>query len=360
MKYVIVKVQDVRRSQNIMLKQKLRNKWLLEGSNNSSFFHNSIKIRRAKFNRVDESIDAQLFEYEHDSITVEESHMLDAVPTKEEIKKVVFGLGVDSAPGPDGFSGCFYRHCWEIIQHDFLKIITETLASRLGLYFGKLVSEEQVDFMKGRNIHDNISLASEMFFEDMGIPKTGVLGFSLSFNQLVFRFLLTASREGNMKSLRNLVHLLEMYRSASGQTEWVSTDRYLGVQIMPGAVRYMHISNVIDKLKDQISVLKGKMLSFQDRVVLIKSVISSYSIHNMVVYKWSLKFIQQCERVIMNFLWSSDSNLCRALVVGYDKVCCPYKKGGLDLTRMATMNKALLMQLWWTIKSSNLGKVFGD
>ncbi|XP_026442379.1 uncharacterized protein LOC113341880 [Papaver somniferum] len=185
---------------------------------------------------------------------------------------------------------------------------------------------------------------------------------------------------GNMKSVRNLVKLLEVYQCASGQRvcgekskiyygggslsrrqaidDFLGMsitnfpDRYLGVKVLPGVVKYRHISNVVDKLKEQLSVMKGKMLSFQNRVVLIKSVFSSYSIHNMAVYKWPVKFIQQCDRAIRNFLWSGDSNLSRYFVVGYDKICIPVKEGGLGLCSLKTMNQALLMKLWWNIKSS--------
>ncbi|XP_026399726.1 uncharacterized protein LOC113295610 [Papaver somniferum] len=187
--------------------------------------------------------------------------------------------------------------------------------------------------------------------------------------------------KGNVKSVRNMVSLLEKYHRVSGQTvcrkkskiyydggslsRWRTIvdflgmslasfpDRYLGVQIMPGAVRYRHICTVIDKVKNQLVVWKGKMLSFQDRVVLVKTVIASYSIHNMAVYKWPLKFIQQCERVIRNFIWSGDSGISRAFVVGFHKVCSPLSEEGLGLTRLSVMNKALVAKLWWNIKRSH-------
>ncbi|XP_026400452.1 uncharacterized protein LOC113296360 [Papaver somniferum] len=506
-----------------MLRQKARNKWLLEGASNSSFLHNSIRIRRGnntiselvddagntitdgdqlcqhvvsyyenKFNGVEMPVEDQIFYYDHLSITLEEQQRMDSLLTVEDIQKAVFDLGADSALAPDGFSGCFHRHCWEIIQHDlfvailfcwqhkftpsgdnssliillakvrgansfrnfrpiglsnfFFKIFTKILTTRLGSVLEKLVSEEQVAFMKERNIHENISLASEMVNELHIKSKDGDLGMKLDISQafdtvswsfwfggffkinrglrqgdtlssLIFVLIedvlsrnisklfkekkmspmvtrngispthlffandIMIFCKGNMKSVRNLVSLLEQYHHVSGQTvcrqkskiyydggplsrrrtifDFLGMslasfpDCYLGVQIMPGAVRYRHICTVIDKIKNQLAVWKGKMLSFHDRVVLVKIVIASYFIHNMEVYKWPLKFIQQCERVIQNFIWSGDSGISRAFVVGFDKVCSPLSEGGLGLTRLSVMNKALVAKLLWNIKRSH-------
>lgn len=35
-----------------------------------------------------------------------------------EIKEAIWDLPMDKAPGPDSFSCCFYRSCWEIIRDD--------------------------------------------------------------------------------------------------------------------------------------------------------------------------------------------------------------------------------------------------
>ncbi|XP_026443828.1 uncharacterized protein LOC113343974 [Papaver somniferum] len=47
MKDALVDVHEVRMQQHIMLKQKSRNKWILEGSSNTSYFHSTIKTRRS-------------------------------------------------------------------------------------------------------------------------------------------------------------------------------------------------------------------------------------------------------------------------------------------------------------------------
>ncbi|XP_026437318.1 uncharacterized protein LOC113335496 [Papaver somniferum] len=447
-------LQEIRSHHVTMLKQKSRNKWLLEGASNTSFFHANIRMRRSsnmiselvddngavitdcdqirdytvsffesKFNGDEFPIDEELFNYDHNIISVEDSQKMDEIPSMEEIKNAVFDLGADSAPGPDGFSGCFYRHCWDVVQYDLVRAITYCWQRQIIAHGAN--SSLIILLAKGRNIHENITVASEMINDLKTKRKNGNLGLKLDITQAfdtvswsfvleVFRrygfsqnwcswilailnsarisILLNGSpegffkinrglRQGNMKSLHNLLALLGKYQSASGQTVCrqkskiyygggslsrcgtitnllgmeVTTfpDRYLGVQIMPGAVKYRHICNVIEKIKNQLSVWKGKLLSFQDRVVLINSVIASYAIHNMAVYKWPRKFVQQAERVIRNFLWSGDADVARKFVVGYPKVCCPLKEGGLGITSMVVTNKALLMKLWWSIRSSN-------
>ncbi|XP_026428874.1 uncharacterized protein LOC113324799 [Papaver somniferum] len=427
-----------------------------------------VQFYEDKFNGQDPVIEGDLFYFEHASISVEESNAMDMIPSPEEIKQAVFDLSADSAPGPDGFSGCFYRHCWDIIHDDlskaiihcwnagsipngvnssfiillakvrgantlrnfrpiglsnfFFKIFTKILATRLGAVLDKLVSEEQVAFMKGRNIHENISLASEMVNELHYKRKDGNIGLKLDISQAFdtsarISVILNGSTEGYFKINRGLRQgdplsplifvliedvlsrnitklfrdkkmtpmvtrgdLLGSYHRASGQTvcrqkskiyygggssSWCNyiasylgmsgatfPDRYLGVQIMPGIVRYRHISNVVEKIKNQLAGWRGRLLSFHDRIVLFKSVIASYYIHNMAIYKWPRKFILQCERAIRNFIWSGDSNINRVVVVAFDKICCPFEEGGLGLTLMATMNKALIMKLWWKIRNS--------
>ncbi|XP_026433067.1 uncharacterized protein LOC113330473 [Papaver somniferum] len=434
-----VSLENVCMQHAIMLKQKSRNKWLVEVASNTAFFHANIQTRRSS------NVISELVHENNTTITGYEQlknytgMVMDAIPSMEEVKTVVLDLGADSAPGPDGFSGCFYRHCWDVIHQDIfnaisycwmhkiihqgvnsslLILLAKILATRLGGVLDRLVSEEQVAFMKGRNIHETISVVSEMVNELKNKRKDGNVGLKLdispvfdtvswSFVLEVFRssarisVLLNGSPEGLGDPLSPLIFVLIedvlsrnltkfffnkimtpmlSIKAASGQTVCrqkskvyyggnslsrcrtitdllgmeVSTfpDRYLGVQIIPRGVKYRQIWNVIDKIKNQLSVWRGKLLSLQDRVVLINSVIDSYSIHNMVVYKWPRKFIDQREGFIRNFLWSGDAEVSRKFVVSYDKVSFPKKEGGLGITKLYVTNKALLMKLWWNIRSS--------
>ncbi|XP_026420107.1 uncharacterized protein LOC113316095 [Papaver somniferum] len=400
MRSVAVEVNDIRMQQVIMLKRKSRNQWLVEVASNSNFFHNSIRIRRSS-NTISELVDANgvtvtdcnqirnlIVDYYEakfngdDSVPVESARMYQ-LPSIDEIHAAVFDLRADSAPGPDGFAGFFYRHCWEIIREDLvnaimfcwsnrfiphgvnsslLMLLPKERATRLGSVLDNLISEEQVAFMKGRNIHENISLASEMVNETQIKRKDGNVGLKLDITQAFdasarisvlvdgsaegFLSIDRGLRQGNMKSSRNMVDLLGLYQRASGQTVSreksklyfgggslnmrstnsaflgmtiaIFPDRYLGVKVMPEAIKYHHVANVVEKIKEQLAGWKGRMLSFQDRVVL-------------------------------NFLWSGDSKVSRSFVVAYDKICAPYEEGGLDNSKVLIgdgRNTSLYYDVW--------------
>ncbi|XP_062014798.1 uncharacterized protein LOC133731445 [Rosa rugosa] len=53
-------------------------------------------------------------------VTEEENCALTSVPLSEEIWAVVKSMDLDSAPGPDGFSGQFFVSCWEIVGADVI------------------------------------------------------------------------------------------------------------------------------------------------------------------------------------------------------------------------------------------------
>ncbi|XP_019462933.1 PREDICTED: uncharacterized protein LOC109361856 [Lupinus angustifolius] len=96
--------------------------------------------------------------------------MLTKLPSHTEIKAAVFVLNGDSAPGPDGFSSCFFHNLslsvlmWAMLFCNFstrFKIITKILADRLAIIAPKIISKQQRGFIKDKQIKDCICLASE-------------------------------------------------------------------------------------------------------------------------------------------------------------------------------------------------------
>ncbi|OVA01560.1 Reverse transcriptase zinc-binding domain [Macleaya cordata] len=61
--------------------------------------------------------------------------------------------------------------------------------------------------------------------------------------------------------------------------------------------------------------------------------------------------IWACERIMRNFLWTGDPASKKLITKAWHKLCCPKDEGGLGLTRLENINRALLLKLVWRITS---------
>eukprot|EP00253_Pinus_taeda_P001792 PITA_01792 len=135
-------------------RQKSRCLWLNSGDKNTSFFHNSLKLRRAGNNieriKVEERVltdqeeikDAASRHFQtlltadpnylenpdflnimENKISEAQSAELDKEITTEEIEWSILSMPSDKAPGPDGFTVAFYKTHWEIIKKDYIRMV---------------------------------------------------------------------------------------------------------------------------------------------------------------------------------------------------------------------------------------------
>nr|GEU41753.1 hypothetical protein [Tanacetum cinerariifolium] len=108
--------------------------------------------------------------------------------TNEEIKRAMFGICDNKAPGLDGFTSMFFKKGWDAVTtphkvNDFCpisccnviyKCISKILTNRLIEGIKEVVSENQSAFVPGRRISDNILLTQELMHNyrlDRGPPR---------------------------------------------------------------------------------------------------------------------------------------------------------------------------------------------
>ena len=166
-------------------------------------------------------------------------------PLSEEVWNTIKGMPPDKAPGPDGFTGRFYKSCWAVIKndvmaalhflwtgnfrnlkklnsayitlipkktnavqvkdyrpislvHSFAKLVTKILANRLADRLDELVSSNQSAFIKKRFIQDNFMMVQQTvkFLHSHKQPRILLkLDITKAFDSVSWAFLLEVLRK---------------------------------------------------------------------------------------------------------------------------------------------------------------------
>ena len=72
-------------------------------------------------------------------VSKKENNLLTAPYSEEEVRKAVFLMEHNKAPGPDGFPAEFYQKFWEVIKPDLLLLFSDLHAGQLELFHLNLV-----------------------------------------------------------------------------------------------------------------------------------------------------------------------------------------------------------------------------
>jgi mannosylglycoprotein endo-beta-mannosidase len=64
-------------------------------------------------------------------VSIEENDLLTAAYTEDKVRKAIFLMEHNKAPGPDGFPAEFYRTFWETIKVDLLDMFNSLHAGQL-------------------------------------------------------------------------------------------------------------------------------------------------------------------------------------------------------------------------------------
>lgn len=58
-------------------------------------------------------------------VSFEQNKTLKKIPSATEIKEALFSVHPEKAPGPDGFSACFFQSNWVVVGADMIKEVQE-------------------------------------------------------------------------------------------------------------------------------------------------------------------------------------------------------------------------------------------
>ncbi|XP_042495070.1 uncharacterized protein LOC122074306 [Macadamia integrifolia] len=383
--------------------EKARCNWAKLGDRNSKFFHLSVKVRRIKnsiralkkqdgtmvseplqmadyvsfffenFHKADHCIDhMELLQVIPNEVNREDSSILEAIPAKEEIKKVVWGLDPDSSPGPDGFPGAFFIQCWEIVGDDFCgaviaffrggklpngvnnsfvtlipkvegaisldkfrpicmanffcKVLSKIMAERLSCLLPRLVSDEQGAFQKGKIISSNIGLASEL----ANLLHTSVRGGGMGIK-------IDVQKAYDTLSWDFLFAVLKKFGFSDVWLAWIHeilVSSRISVLLNGGPVGFFGV----EKGAKHVRCLREFLINYQD--------FSGQKISLEKSKGWQGKLLSMAGRaeLIRSVI------LVKKITVKWEEICRPKEEGGLGIRRLRDVNCAVISKLVWQMK----------
>lgn len=148
----IKKIEEWERLKTLDLKQKARVKWIIDGDENSKFFHGYINNRNrrnllhglminGRWSTDVNEIKAEVFRFysikffenhvsrpklinpQFKSISMMEAIRVESPISLDEVKAAIWDCGSEKAPGPDGFTFKFLKKYWDIIKGDVMNFV---------------------------------------------------------------------------------------------------------------------------------------------------------------------------------------------------------------------------------------------
>ncbi|GJU88114.1 hypothetical protein Tco_1300537 [Tanacetum coccineum] len=410
------------------LKQKAKIEWLNVGDSNSAYFHKSLKsrIQRSQIEVVlrTDNIelsgpnvpDAFVHHYEMflgTQMTCDElncdglftkvisdqscSNMVRNI-TDEEIKKAMFSIGDDRAPGPDGFTSAFFKKGWDIVGHDVCKVIRDFFVNgqllkelnhtfialipkvstphRINDYrpisccnviykciskiltnciiegIKEIVSDNQSAFVPGRRISDNILLTQELmhnYHRNRGPPRCAFkVDIQKAYDTVDWNFLETILKRFGFHtgfwSLNEFKNVSGLVPSIPKSTVYfcnvVNHVKLAILSIMPFSEGTLPVTYL------GVPLISTRLFNRDCKVI------SSMHVYWPSVLMIPIGILLDIEQLIRGFLWCNGELKRGKAKVAWADICLPKSKGGLGLRRLEIFNIALMTTHIWNIVSN--------
>ncbi|XP_074306003.1 uncharacterized protein LOC141641231 [Silene latifolia] len=296
-----ISYKELSEARDMFLNQKAKVQWMKCNDENTQFFHSSIKARRA-LNKIltikdqngvlcsdNKSIENAFLTYYKDllgsskevtrvnlgvvrrgkCITHQQASAMTQRISDVEIKEALFDIPIDKAPGPDGYTSCFFKDSFDITD-DLLLFCKGNTGSV------KILMRAMLTFSLASGLTIN-SNKSDVYMN--GVPILKPLTFSniTGFHQGSFPF------------------------------------RYLGIDISYKRLTNYQCNKLVDKMVLRIRSWGAKKLSYAGRLILVKTVLSQLHCYWARIFLLPKGILNRVTIICRNYLWSGDNEYHRVL-----------------------------------------------
>ncbi|GJZ69586.1 RNA-directed DNA polymerase, eukaryota, reverse transcriptase zinc-binding domain protein [Tanacetum coccineum] len=124
---------------------------------------------------------------------------------------------------------------------------------------------------------------------------------------------------------------------------------YLGMKVGGGGCmsRIQAWNDIVDSMAARLSKWKLKTLSIGGRLTLLKSVLGSMPIYHVSMFKVPMKVIHRMESIRFHFFNGVELDSKKSIWVKWNNVLTSKKKGGLGVSSLYALNRALMFKWVW-------------
>lgn len=128
---------------------------------------------------------------------------------------------------------------------------------------------------------------------------------------------------------------------------------YLGLSIGGDPRRLAFWEPVVNTIKSRLSGWQSRFLSFDGRLVLLKSVLTSLLVYALSFFKAPLGIISSINSIFSNFFWAGCEENRKISWIAWSSITLRQEYGGLGVRKMREFNTALLGKwCWWMLVDS--------
>lgn len=173
----------------------------------------------------------------------------------------------------------------------------------------------------------------------------------LKYNLLLFEYvsgLKTNFSKSNIFAVGDVINL-DNLAEVFGCSVAAFLSTYLGLPLGEKSLSCSKWDRIVELCKIRLASWKKGLLSKAGKLTLIRSVLLSIPVYYFSLFMCPNKVISKIEKIFRDFLWHDMDNRKKHHWVRWNRVCQPFRKGGLAIRSLKKMNRSLLMKWWWRL-----------